>query len=169
MDEKIADFLDHLRCEKGLSSNTIEAYGRDVQAFASMLGHTEWRLVHSDSILQFLGHLKDKNFASSSICRALVSVKIFFRFLKKEGIVDVDPGRYFNTPKTWQLIPDVLTIEEVDALLSQPKSDDFQGARDKAILELLYATGMRVSELCKLRICDLDDTFVKVHGKGKKD
>jgi integrase/recombinase XerD len=169
MDEKIADFLDHLRCEKGLSSNTIEAYGRDVQAFAAILGHGNWSAVNSESILHFLGHLKEKGFASSSICRALVSVKVFFRFLKKEGVVDVDLGRYFNTPKTWQFIPDVLTVEEVDELLAQPKQDDFLGARDKAILELLYATGMRVSELCKLRICDLDDTFVKVHGKGKKD
>jgi integrase/recombinase XerD len=169
MDERIADFLDYLRSERGLSSHTIVAYGRDVQTFAAHLGHANWRSVDSGSILQFLSHLKDRGFASSTLCRSLVSVKVFFRFLKKEGVVDVDLGRYFNTPKTWQLIPDVLTIEEVDALLAQPKKEDFIGARDKAILELLYATGMRVSELCKLRICDLDDTFVKVHGKGKKE
>ena len=169
MDEKIADFLDHLLCERGLSSHTIEAYGRDIRAFADVLGHAEWRAVNSDSILHFLSGLKEKGFASSSTCRALVAVKVFFRFLKKEGLVDVDLGRYFDTPKIWQLIPDVMTVEEVGSLLSQPKAEDFIGSRDKAILELLYATGMRVSELCKLRIYDLDDTFVKVHGKGKKD
>lgn len=169
MDEKIADFLDHLLCEKGLSSHTIEAYGRDVKMFASTLGVSDWRAVDSDAILHFLSHLKDRSFASSSMCRALVAVKVFFRFLKKEGVVEVDLGRYFDTPKVWQLIPEVLTIEEVNALLLQPKGDDFIGARDKAILELLYATGMRVSELCKLKISDLDDTFVKVQGKGKKD
>ncbi len=169
MDERIADFLDYLRSERGLSSNTIAAYGRDVQTFAAHLGHANWRGVDSRSILQFLSHLKDRGFASSTLCRSLVSVKVFFRFLKKEGVVDVDLGRYFKTPKTWQLIPDVLTIAEVEALLAQPKKEDFIGARDKAILELLYATGMRVSELCKLRICDLDDTFVKVYGKGKKE
>lgn len=169
MDEKIADFLDHLLCEKGLSSHTIEAYGRDVKMFALTLGVSDWHAVDSDAILHFLSHLKDRSFASSSICRALVAVKVFFRFLKKEGVVEVDLGRYFDTPKVWQLIPEVLTIEEVDALLLQPRGDDFIGARDKAILELLYATGMRVSELCKLKIADLDDTFVKVQGKGKKD
>ena len=169
MDEKIADFIDHLRCEKGLSSNTIEAYGRDVMVFASTIGHVGWREVGSDSILHFLSLLKDRGFASSSMCRALVAVKVFFRFLKKEGCVEVDLGRYFDTPKIWQLIPEVMTVEEVDVLLAQPRGEDFIGARDKAILELLYATGMRVTELCKLRICDLDDTFVKVHGKGNKD
>ena len=121
MDERIADFLDYLRSERGLSSNTIIAYGRDVQTFAAHLGHANWRGVDSSSILQFLSHLKDRGFASSTLCRSLVSVKVFFRFLKKEGIVDVDLGQYFNTPKTWQLIPDVLTIEEVDALLAQPR------------------------------------------------
>ena len=169
MDDRIADFLDYLRCEKGLSSHTIEAYGRDVQMFASSLGHADWRAVASDAILQFLSQLKERGFASSSACRALVAIKVFFRFLKKEGDVDIDLGRYFDTPKIWQLIPEVMTMEEVDALLSQPQQDDFIGSRDKAILELLYATGMRVSEVCKLRICDLNDTFVKVHGKGKKD
>lgn len=99
----------------------------------------------------------------------LVAIKVFFRFLKKEGLISVDLGCYFETPKIWQLIPEVLQIGEVDALLSQPKIDDRIGARDKAILELLYATGMRVSELCGLCIHDLSDTFVKVQGKGNKE
>jgi integrase/recombinase XerD len=99
----------------------------------------------------------------------LAAAKVFFRFLKKEGEISLDLGRYFESPKIWQLIPEVLSCEEVESLLAQPKVDDFQGARDRAILELLYATGMRVSELCALRICDLNDTFVKVRGKGKKE
>ncbi len=94
---------------------------------------------------------------------------MFFRFLKKEGVISVDLGRYFETPKIWQLVPEVLSMEEVEALLQQPETEDFLGARDKAILELLYATGMRVSELCRLKITDLSDTFVKVKGKGKKE
>ncbi len=169
MDEKIADFLDYLRCEKGLSANTIEAYGRDVAAFASTAGVNDPKAIPAGAILGFLSHLKEKGFASSSICRALVAVKVFFRYLRKEGIVELDPSRYFDTPKMWQLIPEVLTVEEVDALLAQPESADFIGARDKAILEVLYATGIRVSELCGLRICDMDDSFVKVKGKGKKE
>jgi integrase/recombinase XerD len=128
-----------------------------------------WKEVTSDTILSFLAHLNQSSYASSSICRILVAVKVFFRFLKKEGEISVDLGRYFETPKIWQLVPEVLSPQEVDSLLSQPKVDDFVGARDKAILELLYATGMRVSELCQLKICDLNDTFVKVNGKGKKE
>ncbi len=99
----------------------------------------------------------------------LVSVKIFLRFLKREGLLSLDPSRYLETPKIWQLIPEVLEIEEVDALLMQPIREDPMGARDAAILELLYATGMRVSELCSLRLQDLSDSFVKVKGKGKKE
>lgn len=122
-----------------------------------------------EDILHFIAHLRAKSFASASICRMLVAVKVFFRFLKKEGVIHIDLSRYFDTPKLWQLIPEVLTTEEVDALLLQPKTDDALGARDAAILELLYATGMRVSELCGLKINDLSDTFVKVKGKGKKE
>lgn len=103
------------------------------------------------------------------MCRMLVAIKVFFRFLKREKIISLDLGCYFETPKIWQLIPEVLQVEEVDLLLAQPKDDDRIGSRDKAILELLYATGMRVSELCGLCLNDLSDTFVKVRGKGKKE
>jgi len=165
----VLDFLDYIRSEKGLSPHTIEAYGRDIRSFADQLAVKDWKQVTPESILSFLGFLKGKAYASSTICRALVAVKVFFRFLKKEGEITLDLGRYFDTPKLWQLIPEVLSTEEVDALLAQPKVDDCMGARDKAILELLYATGMRVSEACQLRINDLSDTFVKVKGKGKKE
>lgn len=165
----VIDFLDYLRSEKGLSSHTIEAYGRDVRLFAASLAIKEWDQVSSENILKFLSQLKASSYATSTICRTLVAVKVFFRFLKKEGIIHVDLGRYFETPKIWQLIPQVLTIEEVNALLAEPKKDDFIGSRDRAILEILYATGMRVSELCQLRLQDLSDTFVKVKGKGKKE
>ncbi len=168
-DRLILDFLDYIRSEKGLSAHTVEAYGRDLRAFAAFIGGKPWKEVEPPSILSFLGHLKHQSYASSSICRILVSVKVFFRFLKREGEIGVDLGQYFDTPKIWQLVPEVLTPEEVEELLAQPKEGGFQGARDKAILELLYATGMRVSELCQLRIQDLSDTFVKVKGKGKKE
>ena len=165
----ISDFADYIRTEKGLSPHTIEAYLRDIETFASTLAVKDWKVADSASILSFLSYLQSKGYASSSICRMLVAVKVFFRFLKKEGEISVDLGRYFETPKVWQLVPDVLTMEEVDHLLAQPQPGDLIGARDKAILELLYATGLRVSELCSLRICDLNDTFVKVRGKGKKE
>jgi len=169
MSIEVTDFLDYIRSEKGLSEHTIDAYGRDIQAFERFVLKRAWVDVGAEQILSFLAHLKERGYASSSICRILVSVKVFFRFLKKEGLIDVDLGRYFQTPKMWQLVPDVLSMEEVNALLAQPKTDDVLGARDKAILELIYATGMRVSELCHLTITDLSDTFVKVRGKGKKE
>lgn len=162
--EKVADFLDHLLCEKGFSPNTIEAYGRDISFFAQTISK-----IDADAVFNYLISLKNRGYASSSICRALIAVKVFLRFLKKEGHLDMDYSCYFDTPKVWQLIPEVLTIEEVETLLAQPKRDNFIGLRDSAILELLYATGIRVSELCNLKISDLDETFVKVHGKGKKE
>jgi integrase/recombinase XerD len=168
MDLEIAvrDFIDYLRSEKGVSPHTIEAYGRDVRLFSTFLNGRE---IEGEEIYGFLQLLKDQGYASSSVYRMLVAVKVFFRFLKKEGLISHDPTRTFETPKIWQLIPEVMTIEEVDRLLAEPKQDSSLGARDKAILELLYATGMRVSELCSLKIGSIIDTFVKVYGKGRKE
>lgn len=164
-----ADFIALLRSERGLSPNTIAAYGKDIRLFADFLPLKDWTAVSGHSVLEFLRSLEAKSYASSSICRMLVAIRVFFRFLKKEGIILQDPGKYFDLPKLWQLIPEVLTIEEVNLLLNMPKEDDFLGCRDKAVLELLYATGMRVSELCTCKIADLHDTFVKVRGKGNKE
>lgn len=162
-------FLDTMRFERGLSSNTILAYGRDLSHFEAFLNGKEFKQVGQEEIFAFLSHLKNQGYASSSICRILIAVKVFFRFLKKEKEIASDLARYFETPKIWQLVPEVLSTEEMDLLLSQPKIDDFLGARDRAILELLYATGIRVSELCQLRLNDLNDSFIKVRGKGKKE
>ncbi len=168
----LADFLDHLRSEKGLSLNTLESYGRDVLAFTSFLegeGKQTFSETTGESIYAFLYQLKAKEYASSSISRMLISIKVLFRFLKKEGLISQDIAKHFETPKIWQLIPESLSQEEMVELLSRPKSEDAAGSRDKAILELLYATGMRVSELCALKISDLSDNFVKVMGKGRKE
>lgn len=165
----VSDFLDYLRSERGLSVHTIEAYGRDIAAFVEFLKGKSWKETSSDTILAFLSHLHSRDYASSTVGRMLVSIKVFFRFLKREGEISVDLGRYFDTPKIWQLVPEVLTPEEVELLLEAPDLQDKMGARDRAILELLYATGMRVSELCQLKLTDLHDTFVKVQGKGKKE
>jgi integrase/recombinase XerD len=169
VDAWIEEFLDAIRTERGLSPHTVEAYGRDVRLFASVAGVTDWGQVNAESIFRFLRVLQERTFAPSSICRMVVAVKVFFRFLKREGKVPLDLGRYFETPKLWQLVPEVLTVAEVEALLAQPQAEDFVGARDRAMLELLYATGIRVSELCALRIGDVSDAFVKVRGKGKKE
>jgi integrase/recombinase XerD len=163
------EFLNYIRSEKGLSPHTVAAYRRDLSLFKAFIHPKSELEIKAEDILAFLAHLHSKSYASASICRTLIAVKVFFRFLKKEGAISVDLGRYFDTPRLWQLIPEVMTLEEVDLLLAAPKDEDALGARDKALLELLYATGMRVSEACQLCMNDLSDTFVKVRGKGKKE
>lgn len=168
-DRWVSDFVNYIQTERGLSDHTIEAYQRDIALFASKLAVRDWKSVGPESVLAFLSFLQEKRYAPSSICRMLVSVKVFFRFLKKEGEVSIDLSRYFDTPKIWQLIPEALSVEEVDALLQAISPESFLGARDRAIVELMYATGMRVSEVCSLRVGDLNDSFAKVCGKGKKE
>jgi integrase/recombinase XerD len=166
MHAHVQDFLDYLRSERGLSAHTLEAYGRDVRLFIQV-AHGDAPTV--DTVYAFLGLLKEKQYAPSSIARMLVSIKVFCRFLKREGLLAWDLNAIFETPKVWQLIPEVLSISEIDLLLKQPDPSRAEGARDLAILELLYATGMRVSELCTLTLNDLSDAHVKVEGKGKKE
>jgi integrase/recombinase XerD len=168
----IADFLSYIASEKGLSLNTVEAYGRDVSRFAHhlhTLGITHFREVKEAHCLSFLKELREQNLASSTIYRMVMAMKVLFRFLKREQIVDTNVGLYLDTPKVWQLIPEVLSYEEVERLLKAPDISTLEGARDRAIFELLYASGLRVSELCTIQIRDLDPTFVKVKGKGGKE
>ncbi len=113
--------------------------------------------------------MQAKKYASSSIARALIALKVYFRFLKKEGVHQEDIGQLLDTPKLWQILPDVLSTEEIELFLSQPDLCTNQGIRDKAIIELLYATGIRVSELCNLSIYDVDDDQIRVFGKGSKE
>ena len=159
MHQHISDFLLYLGSEKGLSPHTLKAYGRDVAAFCCK---------HGD-VLDFLRRLKEEGYATSSICRALVAVKMFFRFLKREGLIEKDPTLYLDSPKLWQLIPEVLTTDEVTKLLAMPDCTEALGMRDKAMLQVMYASGLRVSEMCGLNITDVDDTFVRVKGKGNKE
>lgn len=172
MKDTVLDFLSYIGSEKGLAKNTIEAYGRDLDLFCERLaekGVSDFRSVGQQEVFDFLGHLKEKGQASSSMCRALVAVKVFFRFLRRERLVDKEETLYFDMPKLWQLIPEVLTCDEVNRLLAIPNSETFLGARDRAILEVLYASGLRVSEVCGLNISDVDDAFVRVKGKGGKE
>lgn len=172
MEVLIDDFCSYIASEKGLSQNTVEAYQRDIASFTIFLEKNTIKTidaVEQEHIVAFLSHLNEQGYATSSISRALIAVKVFFRFLKREGIVKNNAAYYLDSPKLWQLIPDVLSTEEVKALLEQPDIDTFAGARDKAILEVLYGSGLRVSELCTLSIYDVDDEFVKVFGKGKKE
>jgi integrase/recombinase XerD len=172
MQQHLYDFLIYIASEKGLARNTIEAYTRDTKTFAAFLqqqGITSFLDVRQEHIVAFLSHLKSQNYASASISRTLIAIKVMFRFFKRENITPSNAAFFLETPKIWQLIPEVLSCEEIDLLLQQPDINTPLGARDKAILEVIYASGLRVSEVCTLKIYDVDDTFVKVMGKGRKE
>lgn len=166
------DFLIYLSSEKGAARNTLEAYRRDIDSFIAFLEKRNihhWFEVQSDHLICFLSEKRNQKYASSSICRALVAIKVLFRFLKREQLIPTNFTLLLETPKLWQLIPDVLTQEELGRLFSQPDLTSRKGARDRAILELLYACGLRVSELCSLRLLDVDDHFIRIKGKGGKE
>jgi integrase/recombinase XerD len=166
------DFISYIASEKGLSLNTIEAYKRDLLKWGSFLQKEkigDIATVQERDILHFLDELRNNGFASASLYRLLMTLKVFFRFIKREKYIEKDATLFLDSPKLWQLIPEVMTPLEVERLLNQPESSEERGARDKAILLMLYATGIRVSELCSLNLHDVDEECVRVKGKGGKD
>lgn len=174
MKELIKEFLDYLSVERGLSKNTIESYGRDLEKYAAFLkSETINSLdnVKRQDIQDFLMRLKEKGLNASSIARNLVAIKIFHRYLLNQRYIKEDVTSVLETPKLWKTLPDVLDLNEVEAILARPNIRNKQGLRDKAMLELMYATGMRVSELVNLKLNDLnlDVGFVKCIGKGQKE
>ncbi len=166
------DFLSYLASEKGLASNTQEAYGRDLFFFLSYLQERSLPDIQSlddAHIISFLEILHHKTRAPASIARALIAIKSFCKFLKREGVITKPVGKLLETPRLWQKLPHVLTEEEVELLLAQPDRATPEGIRDFAVLELLYATGIRASELSSLGIYDVGDGEIRVKGKGSKE
>lgn len=161
----IQDFLTFLAAEKGLKAATLEAYARDLKGFLQFSDEE----MHRVAIMRYLEHMHAQGAAGSSIARRVACLKTFFRFLKREGHIQEDLAIFLDTPAIWQKIPDVLNQEETLKLLETPDPHQLEGARDRAILFILYACGLRVSELCSLNIQDLDDTWVRVKGKGGKE
>lgn len=172
MMDLLDDFLSYLGSEKGLSSNTLLAYGRDNSAFIEFLkqkGVEEIACVREDDVVSFLSESKDRGYADSSRCRKLIALKVFFRFLKKERHIENDLMAHLDSPKFWQLIPDVLSVAEVASLLAAPNRACDEGLRDLAILAVMYASGLRVSEVCELNLHSVGDNAVRVKGKGGKE
>lgn len=173
MQQDIEDFITYIISEKGLSPHTSEAYRRDIEDFLIFLSRRacvkQWKEVQQHSIVDFLSLKKEHQYASASIARALIAIKVFFRFLKREGVIEENICHLLETPKVWQCIPHILSIQEMEQVLSQPDISSEIGLRDQAILELLYASGLRVSELCQLNLADVDDHYVRVRGKGGKE
>ncbi len=167
-------FADYLVFERGLSDRTVQAYLRDVRrmlAFLDARGVGDpGRVSHLD-LREHVFDLKDAGLAPSSIRRALSSIRGYFGFLVAEEVVDVDPSERLESPRAWRRLPDVLSLAEVEWVLEAPDPSHRLHWRDRAILELLYATGVRVSELVGLELAnvDLDEGFCVVFGKGAKE
>ena len=175
MDEFIDGFLNYLSVERGLSRNTIISYSQDLQSY---VGYLKGRSIKSFStttkndIVGFMMFRKDQKLAANSIARSLAAIRMFYRFLMRERITKTDPSSLVDSPKLWKKIPETLSINEVESLLSGPNvRDEKQGIRDRAILETLYATGMRVSEAVNLRLdnVNMEIGFLRCIGKGDKE
>jgi len=174
MKEFIESFLNYLSVERGLAKNTIISYREDLNSYAGFLNRhsidTLSKTTKND-VINFMLYQKDKGLAANSVARRLAAIKVFYRFLARERILKTDPTSLIDSPKLWKKIPETLTYNEVEALLSQPNIRDKQGIRDRAILETLYATGMRVSEAVNLKLdnVNLDIGFLRCIGKGNKE
>jgi integrase/recombinase XerD len=168
------DFINYISAEKGLAKNTVEAYSRDLTKFISFLkakGIGSFTKITRDRIMDWLMHEKEKGLKSSSLARHLVSVKVLFGFLARERLIHQDISAVLDSPKLWSLLPETLSEAELVQLVEAPSAHKGSGIRDRAILELLYATGMRVSELIGVKVSDLNQQvgFIKVLGKGSKE
>lgn len=175
MEHELSDFLHYLTVERNLAHNTIISYKRDLKKYAHYLRQVEqlgaWGEVERLHILHFLKFLSEQGQSARTIARHLASIRSFHQFLLREKIVSQDPTVHIETPQFERTLPKVLSVEEVEALLSAPQTNTPFGLRDKAMLELLYATGMRVSELVQLNLADVHLTmgFVRCYGKGRKE
>jgi len=174
MNPLLDHFLDHLALERGLSINTRQAYADDLRQFLEFLdrkGVPSINQVDRHLILDHLMEMKGKGLATNSISRHLVAIKIFFRYLHQENLLVKNPTEAMDTPRLWKILPHTLSEKEVEELLNAPDTKTLLGLRDRAILETLYASGLRVSELATLRYSNLhlEEGYLRVLGKGEKE
>jgi integrase/recombinase XerD len=167
-------FADYIALEQGLSRLTQEAYRRDLERFAQYAtarGASAPLDVTARMLREYVYHLKDLGLSPSSIRRNVSAVRSYFRFLTGDGVVVRDPSERLETPKRWRTLPEVLTVDEAQKLLAAPTLDDPFVFRDRAMLELAYGAGLRVSEWITLGVRDLmlDEGLVRVFGKGSKE
>ncbi|QDU92745.1 site-specific tyrosine recombinase XerD [Lignipirellula cremea] len=168
--QRIETFVDYLRSECRLSEHTVEAYGRDLRRFQGWLAGRHVRSLQLSELSDFVGMLKDLKLAPSSIARHIVSLRMFFRYLQLEGVLTDNLAELLGSPKLWERVPEVLSPQRVERFLHAPRANDPFRLRDRALLELLYATGCRASELSNMKVRDvhLADAYCLCHGKGDK-
>ena len=174
MEPTLHVFLSYLRVEKGLAQNSILAYGRDLKKFGEFLRKRQKERIEDatrDEIVDFLSSLYGEKLDSRSVARYLVSLRGFFKYAMMEGMVRTDPTENLESPKIRNSLPTFLRVEEIDRLLQAPDLNTPLGLRDRAMLEVLYSTGLRVSELLNLRVSDIDMRVgcVRCIGKGDKE
>jgi len=175
MQKLIHEFINYLSVERGLAMNTLESYGRDLRQYSQFLeqddSESSLDTVSRATIINYLLYLQAQGKATATIARRLAALKAFYQFLVREKRIKTDPTANLESPKLEKRLPRVLTVAEVERLLVQPDTSQPAGIRDRAMLELLYATGIRVSELVSLNVPDvnLEMGYIKCSGKGAKE
>jgi len=171
--DHIQAFLNYIQVERGLAPNTLAAYGQDLGKFSAFCRQRRLAPVRAERqhVVDFLGTLYQQGLDSRSVARVLVTLRNFFRFLRQEGKLRREPTEHIEAPRTWKRLPKFLSLEDVERLLAAPQGRTARALRDRAMLEVLYATGLRVSELVYLRAADvqLDAGYLRCLGKGSKE
>ena len=179
MKQAVEQFLNYTTVERGLSPNTIAAYRNDLTQFVDFLqsrdpslqGNGSWKRIGTDALTAFVLDLHERGYSDKTKTRKVASTKALFGFLLEEGVIDKNPMEDFASPGVGESLPETLSVEEIEALLSVEEALTPMSLRDRAMIEIMYATGVRVSELVSLDIddVDLDENFVRCMGKGSKE
>lgn len=174
MNGMLEKFLTFLSLEKGLSANTSVAYEHDLHDFIQWLQRkkiSQLGEVTRRHIMDYLLDQREKGRAATTISRRLVAIRVFFRFLQQEGLIGANITDAMDAPRLWKILPETMSVEEVDRLLKSPDLKDPRGVRDKAMLEVLYSSGLRVSELTSLTVDQIhaDAKYIRCIGKGRKE
>ena len=180
MKEEIRSFLNYLTVEKGFSENTTAAYQNDLYQLVDFIGEVatkrgstpSWAGFNRDGMMSYMLDLKERNYAAATVARKVAAARSFFGFMVAEGIIKTDPTENMSSPGVGKALPKPISISQVRSLLEQPtKISTAEARRDKAMLELLYASGMRISELVSLNLgdVDMDGGYVRCFGKGHKE
>lgn len=172
--EPLAEYLVHIKIERDLAENSVKSYQRDIQQYIQFLeeqGIYDWNKIDRYDIILFLQKLKEQGKSDNSIIRMTSSLRQYHQFIRQEKITKNDPMQYVETPKKAEVLPKVLSLNEVEQLLETPDVETFIGLRDRAILEVMYASGLRISELVHLQMDELHLTmgFIQTVGKGNKE
>lgn len=171
LEQNLHKFLNYISVEKGLSRNTVESYERDIKKFNSYSKDKDLSDITKKEIIQFLSHLNSNGLSPATISRNIVAIRSFYKFLASEKEIASDPTENLESPKKWNRLPKTLSYDEIDRLINHNKGNNPSGIRDDAMIELLYACGLRVSELVSLKMnnINLDTGFLITIGKGKKE